>query len=153
MRSHALYLPALVLASVCAVVVAITPFLEPPQRMLVRPLIWIAAAALAVLFLRMLFDPRCHRGIWTANRKLQGDQPFRFRGPKLTDPEWGLFGTRGGPRPLLFVRAVLSVEFLAALILTGRGRPDTLMLASAAFGIAIVLSLIHLGLNTSGETA
>jgi hypothetical protein len=121
--------------------------------MLVRPLIWVAAAALAVLFLRMLFDPRCRRGIRAASRELQGDQIFRFRGPKLADPKWGLFGSRGGPRPLLIVRAVLWVEFLVALVLTGRGRPDILILASATFGIAIMLSLIHLGLNTPGETA
>lgn len=149
MRSHALYLPALVLASICGIVVIVGPFVGPLQRMLARPLTWVAAVVLAVLFLRMLFDPRCHRGIRAANHELQGDQPFRVRGPKLTDPEWGLFGARSGPRPLQVIRAVLGAEFIAALILTGRGRPDILLLAFAGFGIAIMLSIIHVGLNTA----
>jgi hypothetical protein len=153
MRLHALYLPALVLATLCALVVAISPFVGTFQRLLVRPLTWAAAAALAVLFLRMLFDPRCHQGIRAANRELQGDQPFRLRGPKLTDPTWGLFGSRAGPRPLLIVRAGLGAEFLAALFLSGRGGPHTLLLAAAGFGIAIMLSIIHIGLNTPVEVA
>jgi hypothetical protein len=153
MRSHVLYLPALALASLCAIVVAISPFAEPAREVLVRPLTWVAAAVAALLFLRMLLDPQWHRGIWAANRELQGDRPFRLRGPKLTDPQWGLFGSRGGTRPLLLVRAVLFLEFIAALVSSGVGKPDVLFLASAGFAVAIMLSLIHIGLNMPAEGA
>ena len=106
-----------------------------------------------MLFMRMLFDPQCRRGIDAANTELRGGQPlspFHFRRIGFFDPQWGVFGSRVGERPLQLVRTVLFFEFIVALVLTGRGRSDLLLLAAAAFAVAMMLSIIHLGLNTPG---
>lgn len=153
MKTHPLYLPSLVLASLCAVVIAVSPFLKPPESALLRPLTWVAGGALGLLFLWMLASGRRLGGIEAANRELRAKRPFRLLGPGLTDPEWGLFGSRSGPKPLAIVRAVLWAEFMAALVFAGRNGSQVLLLASAAFGLAIVLSVIHVGLNTGADTA
>lgn len=120
----------------------------PTVGFLVRPLTYICTAAILVLFLRMLLDPRCRSGIEAANREMHGDQPFRVKWPRLNDPQWGLFGSRAGDKSLLFIRAVLLCE-LGAAMLFGRVRPDLTLLAAASFGVAVMLSLLHLGLKPS----
>jgi len=98
-----------------------------------------------VLFFRLLFDPRCRRGIDAANREMMGGNGFKFRLIPIFDARWGTFGTRVGSPLLLAVRAVLFVELAAAMVLTGRGVPDLLFLAMASFFVVMLLSLIHVG--------
>ena len=147
MSRHLLYFPALVVAVVGGVTVAVGAIF-PPVGFFVGPVTYVCAAAILVLFLRMLFDPRCHRGIEAANREMHSDQPFRAKRPRLNDPQWGLFGSRAGDKSLLFVRAVLFCEFGVAMLLS-RVRPDLTLLAAASFGVAIMLSLLHVGLKRS----
>lgn len=71
-----------------------------------------------------------------------------MRRVKLSDPDWGLFGARSGDRPLQTIRALLFVEFIVALVLTGRGRTDLLLLVTASLAVAMMLTFIHVGLNT-----
>ena len=82
MSKHVLYFPALVVAVVGGVTVAVGAVF-PPVGFFVGPVTYVGAAAILVLFLRMLFDPRCHRGIEAANREMHGDQPFRAKWPRL----------------------------------------------------------------------
>ena len=49
---------------------------------------------------------------------------------------------------LLFIRAVLFCE-LGVAMLFSRVRPDLMLLAAASFGVAIMLSLLHVGLKRS----
>ena len=152
MRSHALYFPALVVAAVGAALVAISLFVEPLRAALVYPMTLVAAAVTIALFLRMLLDPRCRRGINAANAELRGGRPWpSVRRVKFSDPEWGLFGSRSGNRPLQVLRAVLFFEFIVALVLTGRDRTDLLLLAAASFAVTMMLSIIHIGLNTQAQ--
>ena len=147
MNRHALYLPALAVAVVGGATVAFGAIYRLGD-FIVRPVTYVCGATTLILFLRMLFDPRCHRGLETANREMHGDQPFRAKWPKLSDPQWGLFGSRAGDKSLLFVRAVLSCEFGVALLFS-RVRPDLTLLAAASFGVAMMLSLLHVGLKPS----
>ena len=147
MSKHALYFPALAIAAVGGATMAFGA-IYPPVGFFVQPMTYFCAAATLMLFLRMLFDPRCHRGIEAANRELLGDQPFRAKWPKLNDPQWGLFGSRGGDKSLMFVSAVLFCEVVVAMPFS-RVRPELLLLAAASLGVTMMLSLIHIGLSCS----
>ena len=152
MKSHSLYFPALTVAGLGAALVPLSLFVEPLRVSLVYPMTLVAAAATIVLFLRMLLDPRCRRGIDVANAEMRGGRPWpNTRRLKFSDPEWGLFGTRSGSRYLQILRAVLFFEFVAALVLPGRGRTDLLLLAATSFAVTMMLSIIHVGLNTQAS--
>ena len=149
MKERWLYLLALTVAAFCAVVIAISPFAPAIRAALVRPAIYLAAALAVVLFLRMLFDPKCRRGIDAANLELRGGRPWPWgRKIKFADPEWGIFGSRGGEPGLLRVRAVLFVEFILAILLSGRNGSDVLVLSFAGLMVAMMLTIIHVGLTT-----
>jgi hypothetical protein len=103
-----------------------------------------SAGLLALLFVQMLFDPATHRAVNEANRELQGDQLFswRWRRP-IFDPTWGVFGSRLGLGYLTLVRTALLAEFVVCVVVSAMpgnsGSPP--LLAAAAFGITIVLTL------------
>ena len=149
MNRHVLYFPALVVA-ITGGATAVLGAIYPSVGFYIRPVTYVCAATILILFARMLFDPRCHSGIKAANREMQGDQPFRAKWPKLGDPKWGLFGSGVGDRPLLLVRAVLLCEFGVAMLFGGV-RPDLILLAGASFGVAMLLSLLHAGLQLSAS--
>ena len=111
----------------------------------------VAAGCLLLLFFRVLFDPACRSGINAANKELQGNQPFRLRWTGPFNRDWGLFGSRMGDRPLQIVRAILLVEFILALVLTSHDRPDLLLLSATSFAIAIILTILHVGLNAQPQ--
>ena len=149
MKERWLYLLSVTVAAFCAVLVAVSPLFPALRTALVRPSIYVAAAVAVVLFLRMLFDPRCRRGIDAANVELRGGRPWPSgRGIKFADPEWGFFGSRVGTPALLRVRAVLFVEFILAMVLSGWGGSDVLVLSFAGLAVAMMLTIIHAGLHT-----
>jgi hypothetical protein len=122
------------------------------RQLLVAPVTLIAVAITAVLFLRMVFDAKIRSGIDAANLELRGDKPWpgNFL-PKPLNREWGLFGTRMGDRPLQLIRVVCFGEFLLALVVSRHDRPDLLFLAAASFSLTIMLTIIHVGLNTEAQ--
>jgi hypothetical protein len=70
-------------------------------------------------------------------------------GPPFLDLEWGLFGSQVGPVALRCVRTVLLAELVLAIALSSRrGANDVLVLSFAAFIVATLPSIIHVGLNT-----
>ena len=152
MRSHALYLPALMIAATGAAVVALGLLFEPLRNILVKPVTLIVVGVLLVLFLRLLFDPKVRQGIYAANAELRGVKswPGSFM-PKPFDPEWGLFGSRMGDPPLQVVRVVSFAEFAVALLLSRHERPDLLILAAASFTVTLMLTIIGVGLNTQTQ--
>lgn len=153
MKAHLLYWPSLLVAAMGGVIVAVGAAYEPARSLLATPMSLLAATTAIVLFLRLLFDPRCRRGIEAATREMMGGQGFQFRLTPIFDPHWGIFGSRAGPPLLLAIRAALVVELFAAMVLTGRGVPDLLYLAFASFFVVMLLSLIHVGLGRSTPDA
>lgn len=151
MRSHFLYWPSLIIAAIGAALVPVAVASGAVRGTVTRPMTILEAATTVLLFLRMLFDRKCLNGINAASIEIRDDpRRFGFR-RSLTDPKWGLFGSRLGERPLQVVRAILWFEFIAAVILAGRSRADILSLAASAFAVTMMLSIIFAGLNT--ETA
>ena len=148
MKDRWLYLSSLSVAGVCGVLIPVCTLSTSAHRLLVRPCIIVAAATAATLLVRILLDPKCRRGINIVNRDLQGGRAIGFRSIRLSDGEWGLFGKRTGSPTLFLVRATLFVEFCVAMLVSGSRGNDLLVLAFAAFSIAILLSIIHIGLST-----
>jgi hypothetical protein len=136
---------AFAIAASSALVLVVSPFSEGARHAFVRPMTWAAAGVAAVLFVALLADPGSRRGVAAANRVLQGDRPFGMRWLRLSDPQWGLFGSRGGDPPLLVLRTILFVEFLVVLALNGQIGADLVALAFAGLIVAILLSLRQLG--------
>lgn len=154
MKAHLLYWPSLLVAASGGVVVAVGAAYGPARSLLANPMTLLAAGTAIVLFLRLLLDPRCHRGINAANREMLGSHGFQFRLTPILDPQWGLFGSRAGSPLLLMVRAVLTVELVAAMLLMGRGvAQDLLHLAFASFFVVMLLSLAHVGLARNAPDA
>jgi hypothetical protein len=147
MKPHVLYWPSLLVASFGGAVVAAGALYDPVRSLLTQPTSIVAAATTAVLFLRMLLDPKCHQGINSANREMLGGSGFSLRMPRPFDRRWGLFGSQGGSLLLLTIRAGLMAELFAAMFLTGRGNPDLLWLALASAGVAQMLVLLNVGLT------
>ena len=144
MKSHALYWPALIIAALGAAVVPISALDAPVRSLVLFPMTYTVSVTIAALFARICFDPACRRGIDAANKEIQGDHPFRFRW-MMFDREWGLFGSREGPRSLQLVRVILAIEFVTAMIFIGG---DILLLAAGSFAVTIALTLMHVALNT-----
>ena len=135
MNSRLIYWPSLFVAALGGTVVGIGWAYEPARTLLARPLALLAAAVTTVLFLRMLLDPR-----------------FKFRLTPIFDPDWGIFGSRAGSPLLLTIRAILFVEFGAAVVLSG-GVPALLRLAAASFAVAMMLSLLNVSLGRTASSA
>lgn len=142
MTARWIYWPSLLIATLGSAVVAISAAYEPARVTLASPLALLAAAVAILLFLRMLFDPKCHRGIRAANQEMTGQHGVPFRLDPLLHPQWGLFGSRAGSPLLLIIRAVLAVEIIVVMLLL-QGSPLLLLLAFASFGVVMMLSLLH----------
>ena len=142
MSSRWIYWPSLLLASVGGAVVVISAVYEPARATLASPLALLAVGVAILLFLRMLFDPRCHRGIKAANQEMMGGYGFQFRLTSVLDPQWGIFGRRTGSPLLLTIRMVLLIEVVVVTLLV-REVPVLQLLACASFGVVMMLSLLH----------
>lgn len=151
MTSRWIYWPSLLIAALGGAVVVISAAYEPARATLASPLALLTAAVAILLFLRMLFDPRCHRGIKAANHEMMGDQGLQFRLTPVLHPQWGIFGSRAGSPLLLTIRAVLFIEIIAVMLLA-REVPVLHFLAFASFGVVMMLSLLHLA-GTSHVTS
>ena len=152
MQRTLLFWPALAVAAFAALIVAISPVAPMISARLTHPCIYLVGGVWALLFLRMLIDPKCRRGVYAVSIEYQKlRKPGWFipgMGPGFLDPQWGLFGSRGGPPALLWVRVVLIAEsILAAAFDHPRNMGDVGALAFAGFLLTIALSLVQAGLN------
>lgn len=139
--------PVSLLASTFGVAVVILAALGSSIReSLVHPTTLVEAGIAGALFVRMLFDRRVRRGVGAASREIQRVSPS-FLGPRWLDPEWGIWGTRAGSLSTRLVRAMSFLAFLATLPFY-EGRADMALLAAATFAVAMLISLLHLGLTT-----
>jgi hypothetical protein len=96
--------------ALAATTVALLGMIAPELRKTVVPSATIFTAAVAAaLFLRILFSSTYRAGIDRANFDLKGDDPWPGKTKSMSDQTWGVFGTRTGGSPLLWLRAILVV--------------------------------------------
>ena len=150
MTSRWIYWPSLLIAALGGAVVVLSAAYDPVRATLASPLALLAAVVAILLFLRMLFDPRCHRGIKAAHYEMTGDHGVQFRFLPVFDPQWGIFGSRVGSPLLLTIRAILLIEMIAVMLLA-REMPVLHFLAFASLGVVMMLSLLHVA-GTSHST-
>jgi hypothetical protein len=140
-----LALIALLVAVADAILFPIALFTDLLSDDLLQRALYASAFALAVVFLRVVFDPAVQRAVMAANLKLQQGQPFKPRWISPMDPTWGLFGARMGRGVLPWLRLLLIGEFLVGLVLIGGGRtPPPVLIAAVGFGLCILLSMSQL---------
>lgn len=133
-----LALMALLVAAADAILFPMALFTDALSEDLLQRTLWASAFALAMVFLRVVFDPAVKRALgreWLATFPVR---PVRFSWSGLLDPKWG-----GGVLPVL--RLVLLGEFVIGTFLAGGGiTPPPVLLAFAGFGLCILLSLSQL---------
>jgi len=130
---------AVVLASVGIVSDSVQPILRPAA-------IFVGGTAV-LLFLRMLFSRTYRHGVYALNREMQGDAPWPGRRRKLSDPEWGMFGSRTGPSELQRLRAVFLFGLLPVVFVRPWIATEVVMLWAAGAFVATLLSLMHAALS------
>lgn len=147
-----LALMALLVAAADAVLVPMALFTEALSDDLLQRALGASAFALAVVFLRVVFDPAVQRAVVAANQELQEGKPFAARWISPMDPTWGAFGSRTGNGVLPWLRLVLLAEFVLGIVMLGTsGTPPPALLAGAGFGLCILLSLSQLKDHDSPE--
>ncbi len=140
-----LALMALLVAAADAVLFPMALFTDALSDDLLLRALYASAFALAVVFLRVTFDPAVQRAVMEANHALQEGQPFKARWISPMDATWGAFGSRMGHGVLPWLRLVMLGEFVLGLVLLGSGRtPPPVLIAGAGFGLCILLSLSQL---------
>jgi hypothetical protein len=115
------------------------PFLFPST-------IFVAGLA-SLLFLRILFSRYYRVGIDLANLRMQGNEPWPGKTRHLFDAEWGLFGQRVGPPPLLWIRAILFLGLFPAMLLQNWIGVQTLLLWFSATFVALEVSLMQVAID------
>ncbi len=114
----------------------------------VRPAAGFTAAVAALLFLRILFSSTYRAGIDRANLEMKGDDPWPGKFKSVSDETWGLFGTRAGDTPLLWLRAVLVVGLIPVGLLQELIGTEVFYLWLAAAFVIMELSLMHAALHS-----
>ncbi len=138
---------ALLVATADAILFPMALFTDALSDDLLQRAVWASAFALAVVFLRVVFDPAVQRALGREWQTTFPVQPVRFSWSGLLDPKWG-----GGVLPVL--RLVLLGEFVIGTFLAGGGRtPPPVLLAFAGLGLCILLSLSQLKDHDGSETA
>jgi hypothetical protein len=140
-----LALMALLVVAADAILFPLALFTDALSDDQLQRALYASAFALAVVFLRVMFDPGIQRAVMAANLELQQGQPFKPRWISPMDATWGAFGSRMGHGVLPWLRLVMLGEFVLGLVLLGSGRTQPpVLLAGAGFGLCILLSLSQL---------
>jgi hypothetical protein len=141
-----LALVALLVAAADAILFPLALFTHAVSEDLLQRTLYASAFALAVVFLRVVFDPAVQRALgreWQATFPVK---PVRFSWSGLMDPKWG-----GGVLPVL--RLLLLGEFVIGTFLAGDGRtPPPVLIAFAGLGLCVLLSLSQLKDQDGSET-
>jgi len=146
-----LTLPGLAIASVSAIVVALSTFIPWVHWTVVRPLTYVTGAMAAILFVRAVFDMKVQKGVAAFNRELRRRKSLPFWSlSRWRDTEWGIFGSRYGKASTLAIRAAVLAEFVVACVASGPHR-DILLLSFAATFTVTMLLILHVGLNTQAS--
>jgi len=130
-----------------AAVVSILGIFSTSAQVILFPATVFVAGTAALLFLRMLFSRTYRHGVYAINREMQGDDPWPGRRKKLSDPEWGVFGSRTGSLALQWLRAILVFGILPVGLSQKLIGTEVVALWSAGAFVAIELSLMHAALS------
>jgi hypothetical protein len=149
-----LALMALLVAAADAILFPMALFTDALSDDLLQRALYASAFALAVVFLRVVFDPAVQRAVMAANLELQQGQPFKPRWISPLDPTWGAFGSRMGRGVLPWLRLLLLGEFVIGLVLLVSGRtPPPVLIAGAGLGLCILLTMSQLKDHDGSEAA
>jgi len=133
--------------AVFAAIVAFAGILSASVQPILLPVAIFVAGTAVLLFLRMLFSRTYRHGIYAVNREMQGDDPWPGRRKKLSDPEWGVFGSRTGPPALQWLRAILVFGVVPVGLFQKLIGTDVVALWAAGAFVAIELTLMHVALS------
>jgi hypothetical protein len=142
MRKSPLVLAGLTIVQACAIFMPVALIYPNIRNTMVEPAAWIAVAAAATLFLRMVFDPQIQRDVQAINFERRDQRRAQGR-IGIFDPRWGLFGSITGDNVLLFTHTIAMAEFLLALVFSRQLEGRFLLLVGATFFAAIELSILH----------
>lgn len=152
MRDLALRKVSLWIAGISGVL-ASAAFAIPHLQFITSPATFFVAGVATVLFLKMLFSRFYRDGVEKARRAMQGSDPWPGQPKSFSDPEWGLFGTKWGSRPLLWVRNVLVMGVLPVYFVQHWTGVEAGWLWFAAACVATELSLMHLAIDAQEQAA
>lgn len=130
-----------------ALIVSFVGMFSAAAQVVLFPATILTGGTAVLLFLRIIFSRTYRRGIDAINREMQGNDPWPGRPKKLSDPEWGVFGSRTGSLALQWLRAILVFGILpVALLQKLIGSEVVAAWASGAF-VVMELSLMHVALS------
>jgi len=133
-----LALMALLVAAADAILFPMALFTNALSDDLLQRALYASAFALAVVFLRVAFDPAVRRALGREWQAAFPVRPVRFSWSGLMDPKWG-----GGVLP--FLRLLLLGEFVIGAFLAAGGRsPPPVLLAFVGLGLCSLLSMSQL---------
>lgn|GEM_PF-5542416 len=141
-----LALPALALATVSAVVVALALFHAPVPQIFIQGLLYANGALVVALFLRILLSRAHHYAIAEAKTEMTGS-PFiqpKLKGPSLNHPEWGLWGSKQGSGFLQWLRLPSLIVFAVALFFSRGETALPLLIAATGFALTVLLTLTQM---------
>jgi len=124
-------------------IIAASNLVVPALRPALLPATIFVAAFAALLFMRMLLSPFYQKSVQRINLEMKGSAPWPGKFKKLSDPEWGIFGSRAGSRGLLLVRAVLFVGALPLVYAQAWIGIAVVQLWWAALFVALLSSMMH----------
>ncbi|MDO9473100.1 MAG: hypothetical protein Q7J28_08590 [Caulobacter sp.] len=132
-----LALMALLVAAADAILFPIALFTDALSDDQLQRALYASAFALAVVFLRVAFDPAVQRALGREWQAAFPVRPVRFSRSGLMDPKWG-----GGLLPVL--RLVLLGEFVIGSFLGSGRAPPPVLLAFVGFALCGLLSMSQL---------
>jgi hypothetical protein len=133
--------------AVFAAIIAFAGILSASMQPILLPVAIFVAGTAVLLLLRMVFSQTYRRGIDALNREMRGDDPWPGRRKKLSDPEWGAFGSRTGSPALQWLRAILVFGVVPIALFQKLIGTDVVALwASGAF-VVMELTLMHVALS------
>jgi len=139
-----LALMALLVAAADAVLFPMALFTEALSDDLPQRALHASAFALAVVFLRVAFDPAVRRAVLAASHELRNGQPVKPKWVSPLDATWGLFGRRMGGGVLPWLRIVLLGEVVLGLVFGRHGPTPPVLVAGVGLGLCILLTMSQL---------
>jgi hypothetical protein len=132
-----------------AAVIAVIGALAPSLGRWMIPHATIVTGLMAILlFVRILFSRTYRAGVDRANLEMKGDDPWPGKPKALSDPVWGLFGSRWGDVAHNWLRAVLIFGLLPVALFHAWLGTDVLHLWLVATFVAMELGLMHGALHS-----
>jgi len=129
--------------ALCAPVLAVAGIVSKAAQPILFPATIFVGGTAVLLFLRMLFSRAYRQGVYALNRELPGTDPWPGRRKKLSDPEWGVFGSRTGPPAQQWLRAILLFGMMPLVFIQKLIGTEVIALWIAGTFLAIELGLMN----------